>query len=77
MEIAVQSDVITKGPLEDGGDANHCGNEVGQEYFVRVKHGADPGPPQDGRVEGIEENRIIWRARPGKSILVFKWQDGV
>ena len=65
--------VITKGPLEDGGDANHRGHEVGQEYFVRVEHGAYPGPPQDGRVERVEENRVIWRASPEKNPLwVFR-----
>ena len=59
---------ITQGPLEDGGDANHCADEVGQEYFVRVKHGAYPGPLEDA-VQGIEENRIIWRASPEIVIL--------
>ena len=34
MRSLFKISVATEGPLEDGGDADHCGDEVGQEDFV-------------------------------------------
>ena len=66
MRSLFKISVFTEGPLEDGCDADHCGDEVGQEDFVGVEHGGYPGPPQHGRVEGIEEERVIRGTCPGK-----------